>query len=223
MNVEKELRDLKPHTKVVTLDKGQSLCNGCKDDDDEMCGLYFIEHGIMRVERDSTLTTTRASRSLKKKKNPLSLIYATPRIDSSTSLSDLRTRTPTIGLESRLLKQAKSVRGQQNVRLARIGPGFVVGSLGGDHVLQGNHCAVTSCRLHLLSYRSIEEIEKNKPRLALELFKMMTQLEAVRHTATINHLASLHNIMVSLAPSKPVDRLKRGAIEEAAKKFGLYE
>lgn len=45
---------------------------------------------------------------------------------------------------------------------------------------------------------------------------MMGHLSAQRQEATINQLATLHQIMSSLAPTKPVDRMTMAAIKSVA-------
>lgn len=147
------------------------------------------------------------------------MVYATPRM-SSNSISNLRVRTPTIGLESALLKQARMTNAKSHtIRLARIGVGFVVGSVEvcTSSFIQGSYTAVVPCRLHFLSNESLKEIENQNPRLALEIYKMLSHLSAERQAATIDQLASLQSIMVSLAPSKPVDRITMAAIQNAMK------
>ena len=237
MNVAVKLKEIAPYVEVVNLMKGETL-------HDQGCGLYFIEHGIIvsalfivlftfephtdmsfcivlhqtqKVERDAANTT----RALRQK--GVGLLYATPRVEENyASIGHLRVRTPTIGRESALLKQAREINNHAHtVRLARIGPGFVVGSMevctSSFNYHQGIHTAVVPCRLHLLSNESIKLVENKNPRLALELYKMMSQLSAERQAATIDQLGTLQSIMVSLAPSKPIDRIKTAIIQEAMK------
>jgi CRP-like cAMP-binding protein len=96
----------------------------------------------------------------------------------------------------------------QRFRLARIGPGWVLGSIeavsGTQH--PGSHVAVTDCRLHYISYKKIEEIEESNPRLALKLQKLISYLMAKRQEITIGQLATLHSIMGSTAQKKPIGR-----------------
>jgi len=168
------------------------------------------------LERDAAQTT----RALRQK--DLKTVYATPRVNSSASISNLRVRTPTIGKEASMLKHVRSINEQAHtIRLARIGPGFVIGTLqfcaSSFNYNQGIYTAVTPSRLHFLSNESVIEIEEEYPILALELYKMLAQLAAERQAATIDQLATLQSIMVSLAPSKPVDRMTMAAIRQAMK------
>ena len=71
--------------------------------------------------------------------------------------------------------------------------------------------AVSHCRLHHLSLRTLEEIEEKDPALVLCLYKLVTHLRAYREEATIEQLTTLNNIMTSPAHSKPISRAARRA------------
>jgi CRP-like cAMP-binding protein len=116
-------------------------------------------------------TTTRGSLH---RKGDKSVIYAAPHFaGSNLSLTHLQCRTPSIGRESHLLKNVAG-REKRTMRLARLKPGFVIGTLGGQFDdYTGDHVALTVCRLHCLSYDKINEMEEQNPRLILELYKMM--------------------------------------------------
>jgi cAMP-binding proteins - catabolite gene activator and regulatory subunit of cAMP-dependent protein kinases len=95
-------------------------------------------------------------------------------------------------------------------------PGFVIGDLGGvvsNDLDSGDYVAVTPCRLWHLSQGDINRLEYENPRLILELFKIMAVLSAQRQEVTIDQLSTLHQIMTSLAPTKPPDRLTMAAIK----------
>ncbi len=133
-------------------------------------------------------------------------------------MTNLNCRTPTIGRESFLLKNVAGIE-KRTVRLARLKPGFVIGTLDDSFLADeniGDHVALTICRLHHLSRDRIHELEKTNPYLILKLHKMMGHLSAQRQEATINQLATLHQIMSSLAPTKPVDRMTMAAIKSVA-------
>lgn len=93
-------------------------------------GLYFIEHGELRIEHNADYTRTLSYQNTfphnhhpkPQALNPL----------SNTSIGHLNARAGTMGRQAALLKQ--SVRGQtglseQSFRLARIGQGWVVGMI----------------------------------------------------------------------------------------------
>jgi CRP-like cAMP-binding protein len=65
---------------------------------------------------------------------------------------------------------------------------------------------VTPCSLHYISYKKIEEIEEDNPRLVLKLHKLLSYLMAKRQEVTIGQLATLHSIMSSPAQKTPVGR-----------------
>ena len=144
----------------------------------------------------------------------------------SESISELKARAPSIGRGAALLKKAvesghnKSF--ERSLNLARIGPGAVVGAL--ESFTQtpdpGVHIAVTPCRLHQLTYNSIEKLEYEDPGLTLQLYKMMSLLSARRQQSTINQLITLQSIMTSQAPTKPISRETAAAIKNACKIIG---
>ena len=64
--------------------------------------------------------------------------------------------------------------------------------------------AVTKCRLHLLTFETLESLEEEHPILVLKLYKMLSHLMARREEITVEHLSTLHNILSSPAHSKPI-------------------
>lgn len=216
-----ELEELRSLTQVIELKEGESLYHDSHGNlkDERERGLFFIEAGLMKVERDPSLTLTRGSKASLKRKG-MGTIYATPRITKSNSISDLHVRTPTIGRESEMLKNTSRVRAStKNVRLARFGPGWIVGAQEScsQLMIPGLYSAVTNCRLHHLPYRAIEELEHENPFLVLKLFKLLSRISARRQESTIQQLATFHSIMTSLAPTKPVSRVTMAAIQNALK------
>uniref|UniRef100_A0A7S3Q242 STAS domain-containing protein n=1 Tax=Chaetoceros debilis TaxID=122233 RepID=A0A7S3Q242_9STRA len=229
MDVANSLISLRSHASIVDLKAGDSLFrdNTGVIIEERGSGLFFIEHGMINVERDSSLTHTRGSTrgsrgslvSQRMKRNNHTGIYATPRMKAnSDSLTGLQARTGTIGREAAILKKSAGLmREQRTVRLARLKPGFVIGALGDPSSLHssGDHIAVTPCRLHHISQIEIEKLEENNPRIVLELFKMMSTLQARKQEITISQLTTMTAIMTSLAPTKPVGRITMAAIKHA--------
>lgn len=86
-------------------------------------------------------------------------------------------------------------------RLARIGPGWVAGTVEAVSGMQrkGDTVAVTHCRLHHLPFSKLEEVENTNPSLVLHLYKLLSYLMARRSEATMGQLATLHTIMTSPA------------------------
>jgi len=95
-------------------------------------------------------------------------------------------------------------------RLARVGPGWVLGdheALSGDPT-PGTTVAVDHVRLHYISYSNIEKIEAEQPVLVLNLIKLLSKLHARRSEVTIGQLATLHSIMAAPAHNRPLVSLK---------------
>ena len=94
----------------------------------------------------------------------------------------------------------------QTFRLARISQGWVTGTLEAVSGIrrQGDHVALTLCRLWHLPFSKLEEIESKNPRLILSLYKLLSYLMARRQEATIGQLATLHSIMSSPPYTRPL-------------------
>ena len=138
-------------------------------------GFFFIEDGLMTIERDPN-QASRNTMSLRAQYVPEE---NTPRMTRVDSIGHLNARALTRGKEDAKMKQLRrSERGLQNFRLARIGSGWVVGTIEGASGLKnsGVHVAVTECRLHLLPFARVKEIEKTDPGLILSLFRAVLSL-----------------------------------------------
>jgi CRP-like cAMP-binding protein len=123
---------------------------------------------------------------------------------SGNTLSKLQARS--LGRMSSLMAAQKGHA--QSFRLARIGPGWVTGTLeaiSGERRV-GDVVAVTHCRLHHLPYTKIAQVEKENPALILHLYKLLSYLMARRQEGTIGQLATLHSIMSSPAQLRPLGR-----------------
>ena len=104
-----------------------------------------------------------------------------------------------------MLKDEKQC-GMQTFRLARIGPGWVIG---GYEMLSGEQSpgvtvAVDRCRLYYISFRDLRELEKEKPILILQLYKLVSKLEARRSDVHLGQFATMHNIMSSPSHNRPM-------------------
>eukprot|EP00578_Thalassiosira_sp_NH16_P005198 CAMPEP_0181137492 /NCGR_PEP_ID=MMETSP1071-20121207/33735_1 /TAXON_ID=35127 /ORGANISM="Thalassiosira sp., Strain NH16" /LENGTH=102 /DNA_ID=CAMNT_0023224251 /DNA_START=257 /DNA_END=562 /DNA_ORIENTATION=+ len=101
-----------------------------------------------------------------------------------------------------LKKNPGAMMAQNHIfRLARIGPGWVIGSIsdimGQD--IPGTYTALTPCRVHHLPFESIEDLEVENPVLVLHLYKLLSHLAARRQEMTIGQLATLRSIMSATA------------------------
>mmetsp|Transcript_7899 Transcript_7899/g.9210 ORF Transcript_7899/g.9210 Transcript_7899/m.9210 type:complete len:248 (+) Transcript_7899:1588-2331(+) len=221
VNFARGLEGLRPYTKIVDLQQGKSLFH-LEDgsiNEQRLRGLFFIEYGMMCVEINLPNNTahTRKKNSFRQKGFANS-IYATPYLnDSNLSIGKLQARSLTICEESALLKSVRIPRNERsgNVRLARFGPGWIIGIVEGCFELPdpGTHTAITDCRLHYLPFEKIDELEITNPRLVLKLFKLTSLLLARKQEGTIYHLATLHSVMTSPSPSKPIERTTMSAIK----------
>jgi len=200
-----ELVGLHAYTTLVELNAGQHLysCEGGPISDCER-GLFFIEEGIIKIERDASITTM--TRTSGYAGNPGANHH-------NRSLNGLRARVGTIGKQAAMLK-ASGQAGRQNlssgaIRLARVGPGWVVGTLEGVGATEIplHQVAVTCCRLHHLPFSKMAELEEKDPRLMLRLYKLLGQLMATRQEITISQLSQLTTIMSSPAQTKPLGRI----------------
>ena len=101
------------------------------------------------------------------------------------------------------------------MRLARIGPGRVVGTMEESYNLSDPaiHTATTSCCLHYLPFEKINELEVKNPGLILKKIKLTSLLSARMHEATIDQLANLHSVMTSIPSSKPINRATMAVIK----------
>jgi len=204
-----ELMNLKQHVTTVTINAGQSLFEDSATDidgvvDEEERGIFFIEHGILKIQKDTNSSLTRNSHG------------------ALRSLSSLKARSPSRAGSYKKLKQRKrnitlAQRDTHTFRLARIGPGWIVGSIEAFTGMKnpGVHIAVTKCRLHHLPYTKLQEIEEREPIIALKLVKLLALLLARRQDITVEQMSTLHNIMASRALTKPVKRTTMGAIKRA--------
>lgn len=121
--------------------------------------------------------------------------------DDFSSMSATDTLSGIQAMEYSTILQASRNADAQTFRLARIGPGWIAGTLEAVSGRQrpGQHVAVTHCRLHHLPFSKIGQVEKTQPALVLHLYKLMAYTMARRQEATIGQLATLHSIMTSPA------------------------
>jgi len=205
-DVAQDLIGFEEYTTVVELDPKQYVYerDGGVIPESER-GLCFVETGVVKIEWDTSFTLTRGCNN--SSNNPLDLRAHC----SKVSLNGMKARLGTIGKFAALVRGTKteSFASSHRIRLARIGPGWVVGAtegFGGGP--SGTLVAVTKCRLHLLPFSKIQEVEARDPVLVLRLHKLMSHLLARRQAITIGQLATLHSIMTSQPHRKPFNRLE---------------
>jgi len=205
---------LERYTQPVFLKKGQNLYHSMEEDgviSDFERGILFIEHGLVRVERDPSLCTNRVYESKNKPCGTISY---------NISISDLAARGQTMAARLSVMKAVRASDpvspGRHAFRLALVGPGWILGTIEGVSGMKnpGVHVAETDCRAHLLPYRKMQELENEDPVLALHLVKLMGLIIARKQENVIAQLGILQSIMTSPALKKPVNRVTLGALSK---------
>lgn len=182
----------------------------------------WISSTLQRVERNANQSTTRGSLASWGK----SPSYMAPTSQSNNSLSHLNARELKNDMALNLISNEFRPEAEgRTVRLARLKAGSVIGTVEAcSHFRnQGLHIAMSPMRLHFLSQQHIEHLEEFDPKLILELFKMTAFLSAKRQEASIHQLTTLHTIMSSVGPSKPVDRRTIGLLKSFISNRPIYD
>mmetsp|Transcript_5493 Transcript_5493/g.11249 ORF Transcript_5493/g.11249 Transcript_5493/m.11249 type:complete len:1101 (-) Transcript_5493:2-3304(-) len=166
MSFAKDLKRLSQFTKKIVLQPGQVLYEDIELDR----GLFFIEHGIVKVERNADETITRKGNGD---------TFSRTATNSWGSLNYLKAAEVTRVIAEMKAKGNKSWD-RQSFRVARVGPGWVLGQSEalGDVPNPAEFIAVSKCELHYISYEKLEEIEKTDPVLVLTLYKLLASLMA---------------------------------------------
>lgn len=191
-----KLADLEPFVEPLQLAPGEILFEsdgGIVTDKDR--GLFFIESGMLKISRDATLSLTlNRTRS-----------YGHLGSQGAGGNGTFGHQHARLGSFARKAAEMKD-HGMDHFRLARIGPGWVIGTVENASGSRppGVVTAVTRCRLHHLPFTKLQEIEESNPILVLRLYKMLSYLMARKEEITTEQLSTLHTIMSSPAHSKPV-------------------
>ncbi|KAL7550719.1 hypothetical protein ACHAWF_013954 [Thalassiosira exigua] len=153
------LEALEKHTTPIEIEPGHKL-NDAGGENHLPRGLYFVESGMLKCEHDSSASLTRG--------RSRSNLFAAPHLSSSTnSIGQVRARSETVGRCANLLKKnARIMLAQEHVfRLARVGPGWVIGTIseGLGQDIPGTYTALTPCRVHHLTFETIDELEIEQP------------------------------------------------------------
>jgi len=154
-------------------------------------GLFFVSSGFLRCQQDAQSTMTRTGGFTRDEHSlPQSLNALNARMVDAAS---------------------KGFDTGRSFRLARIGPGSIIG--GGETLTgsanPGQHVAVSHCVLYYISFSELSDLEESQPRLSLKLHKVLSHMMAKRQSTTINQLATLHSIMSSPAQKRPLRRRGR--------------
>lgn len=206
----KKLANIEEYTTPIDLEPNESLYDSASRPER---GLFFIEEGVLKIERDSGgAANTRSLRGTS------SVRGASSNVTDGGTISGLKARSGSIGREYARLKASNSAPQKRSFRLARVGAGWVVGTVEAVSGMEnpGLHIAVTACRLHYLSYSQMEKLEINNPILMLQLYKLLSSMMAKQHEVTIGQLGTLHAIMASPAQLKPIGRKASLAFQQVA-------
>mmetsp|Transcript_16685 Transcript_16685/g.37390 ORF Transcript_16685/g.37390 Transcript_16685/m.37390 type:complete len:237 (-) Transcript_16685:33-743(-) len=193
LNLAPHLQSLEKETTPIELKPGQRL--GIST------GLFFIESGLLKCEADSSASLTRGAQLT-------GGLFAAPHMRADNSIGKVNARSATVGKGAQVLKSHPGLMSQTTFRIARVGPGWLIGSIAemtGSPDL-GIYTALTPCRLHQMTFESIERLEVDNPVLVLHLYKLLTHLTSRQNEMTINQLATLRSIMSSTAPTQPISR-----------------
>jgi hypothetical protein len=134
------LHGLQKHTKPLELAPGQCLFSSDGGPVQEnMRGFFFIEEGIIKIERDSSVTLTRGS------VHDISLDGFTSSFDSDSSVGQMKARSASLRRRAAQMKGPGQER-TTHFRVARVGPGWILGSMEGlsGNQNSGYHVAGTS-------------------------------------------------------------------------------
>eukprot|EP00536_Pseudo-nitzschia_multiseries_P014892 jgi/Psemu1/262507/estExt_Genewise1Plus.C_7830008 len=178
-----ELAGLEKYTTMLELQPGEVLYKDGSSKDIER-GLFFIEAGVLKEERDTGDTATRRGCDL--------MTVSSSMGGSGDTLTRIQ--------ECSLAISSKNAAEHPTFRLARLGVGWVAGTMEFFQMKRpGNQVALDHCKLHHLPFSKIQEAELDDPVLVLKLYKLLSYLMARRQEATIGQLATLHSIMSSPA------------------------
>ena len=175
-------------------------------------GLYFIESGLIKCSVDASASLTRG------RQRSSQVELAMRRNDKS--IGQMNARSATWARNAAIIKSSPRHNLSQfenTFRLGRFGPGWVLGTVSeftGQDIL-GSYQCVTPCRVHVLEFEKIEDLETEKPALVLNLYKMLAHLMARRQEMTIGQLSTFRSIMSSNIQSNPPSRRSIIAVNKA--------
>lgn len=195
LNTADELAPLASYTTHLDLNPGDVLLR--------RNGLYFVETGLMRIQSSASTGYTSSTNNFSSAN-----AVRTEVEPSVASIGHLNARSSTLGRETALWKashredqQLHPERSQQTFRLARIGQGWILGSIEmATHGMKrpGTHVAVSPCRLHFLSASAVHQAEAEQPVATMHLYKLLAHLATKRQEVTIEQLGQVRRSLASL-------------------------
>ena len=177
-------------------------------------GLFFVECGVIRVERDPNATMNSHGSSLKRR-------FAAV---AGGTMSGVNARS--IGMARRAGGAKVDRRRKKQVtqfRCASRGPGTI---LGGREVSSGMrasgvYTSVVESRLYFLSVEEIEKIERDDPRLALALCKTLASGLASSLDTSYEQGQQYYDVMNARDVVVPKSRRVRGAVQAALDRMNI--
>jgi len=130
----KGLIDLEQYTQIIDLEPEEVLLKGrdtrASTFKTRKLGLYFIEYGFLKIEKNTSNTLTRSRSSLSLSRRQSSSDTQIPEFAAGGTtpsiLSDFHARTDMLGQQGIVAKLGARLQNSRNFRVARIGPGWYV-------------------------------------------------------------------------------------------------
>jgi len=214
------LSPLKASVRQINMEPGQALYeapgySSSAMESTRQRGLFFIEEGTIRVERNPN-QTTRAGNFLEINQGSISGLE--PRGDEMAAKNAAAKKA----VEKREPARRNLEKDSFTFRLARLGPGWVLGAteLCCGMRNPGVHVSVGCSKLYFLDYDVIKEIERKDPTLGLYIYKLVSYLQSKSNEREIEQLTMMKSILKTQAGEKPQTRKQRGSIKWAMMQMG---
>ena len=188
--------------------KTASVC-GLGDADDVGGGLFFIEYGLIQADRDPQ-HSIKSNSVIRRQLN-----------SSTNSISALDARSLNLGQSAYKHKLETEQKKSLTFRLARLGPGFVVGCAGyaSGLTLAGSYTAVTDARVFYLSKTDIDRVKDENVEAALVLYQTLARNMGRNLDSCIDQLDNYVSIIAGSSGRVPLpDRVSQGRINSAMSK-----
>ena len=182
----------------------------------ETRGLFFIEHGQVRVEKDPDASTSHAA-SLKRRMNNLL---------NESSLTRINARTRRLGRVQegmkRLMKKG-GLKAGTTFRLATRGAGNIIGTreVATGMKAAGNYYAVTESRLFFLPLGEIQKLEARDPKVALAISQTVSNALASALDLSYERTNQYFEVLTSKDVVKPKSRKVMARVNAALERMDM--
>jgi hypothetical protein len=219
-----ELEGLAPHVKVMFLSPMDSLY-GCLSSklgvsiaDDGPRGLFFVEYGLIRVERDPNSTMMRNTSTLRRRFESLEIDKS-----SATLLNRKNEELNKIAANVRRRKLNEAPRSTMTFSYFSRGPGTLLGGreIASDMKATGEYIAVVPSKLYFLNMARIEELDESNPKLALALHKAISSGLAASLEASYVQTNQYYDVMNSRDVVKPKSRKIAAKVRAALDRMNI--